>query len=332
MPASENGAASFSVDPDYLPVMEFLPRLDLSDARTARALVRSMGAADPLASVPAGVVVDRRTAPAADGSEIELVVFRPEHHSKNPLPGIVYFHGGGFVFGDANTDVRVPSALAADLEAVVVSVNYRLAPEWPFPTPFQDCFDALRWIAGKNDLGIDGAGIVLAGISAGAGLAAAVALKARDVGGPTVCFQALDSPVLDDRLLTGSATEYTQSPLWTRQNAIDSWGHYLGSHTDRDRTSQYAAPARASNLAELPPAYIAVSSFDPLRDEGIDYALRLTQAGVPTEVQLFPGTFHGSSGVFPQAPISQRINAEYTAAIRRALASRTESDKYVVSL
>ncbi|MGY0500331.1 alpha/beta hydrolase [Nocardia sp. FBN12] len=316
---------SYPVDPEYLPMLGFLPRLDVSDAEAARALVRSMSAEDPMAAVPADISVERRTAPAADGSDIEVVVFRPERRIEQPLPGIAYFHGGGFVFGDAGTDVRVPSALAADLGAVVVSVNYRLAPEYPFPTAFNDCFAALTWLAGDNDLGIDPARIVVAGISAGAGLAAAVALAAREIGGPALCFQALDSPVLDDRLLTASATEYTDSPLWNRQNSIDSWCHYLGVDADRHRTSHYAAPARARDLAGLPPTYIAVSSFDPLRDEGIDYAQRLTRAGVPTELQLFPGTFHGSSGVFPQAAISRRINAEYTAAIRRALNSSATS-------
>jgi len=311
----------YAVDPEYLPLMGFIPRLDVSDAAAARALIRSMGAQDPMAAVPAGVVVDRRTAQAADGSDIELVVFRPESRGERPLPGIAYFHGGGFVFGDAGTDVRVPSALAAELGAVVVSVNYRLAPEFPFPTPFNDCYDALTWIAGDNDLGIDPARIVVAGISAGAGLAAAVTLKTRDIGGPAVCFQALDSPVLDDRLLTASVTEYTDSPLWNRQNSIDSWHHYLGVDADRTRTSEYAAPARARDLAGLPPAYIAVTAFDPLRDEGVEYAQRLTRAGVPTELQLYPGTFHGSSGVFPQTAISRRITADYTAAIRRALKS-----------
>jgi len=310
---------SHAVDPEYLPMMGFLPQLDVADAEKARAVILSMRTEDPMSAVPAGVRVDRRTAPATDGSAIDLVVFGPEHRTAQPLPCVVYFHGGGFVFGDAATDVRVPSALAADLGAVVVSVNYRLAPEHPFPTPFDDAFDALTWVAGDNDLGIDTTRIVVAGISAGAGLAAAVALKARDAGGPAVIFQALDSPVLDDRLLTTSATEYTDSPLWNRQNGIDSWNHYLGADADRSTTSEYAAPARATDLSGLPPAYIAVTSFDPLRDEGIDYARRLTHAGVPTELQLYPGTFHGSSGVFPQAAISKRINADYTAAIRRAL-------------
>ncbi|GAB2466986.1 alpha/beta hydrolase [Streptomyces chlorus] len=308
------------VDPDYLPMTGFLPRLELSDVAAARAVIRSMGAEDPMAAVPEGVAVEIRQASARDGSEIEVVVFRPAHRPAQPPAVVAYFHGGGFVFGDARTDVRVPSALAADLDAVVVSVNYRLAPEFPFPTPFDDCFDALAWIAGDNDLGIDPTRIVVAGISAGAGLAAAVALRARDAGGPAVCFQALDSPVLDDRLRTVSATEYTDSLLWNRPNAADSWHHYLGTNADLSRTSEYAAPARARDLAGLPPAYITVSSFDPLRDEGIEYAQRLTDAGVPTELHLYPGTFHGSAGAFPQAAISQRVNADYTAAIRRALA------------
>lgn len=311
----------YAVDPAYRPMMGFLPQLDVADAEKARAVIRSMKTEDPMAAVPPGVVVHHRTAPGTDGSGIELVVFEPETLTAQPLPCVVYFHGGGFVFGDATTDVRVPSALAANLGAVVVSVNYRLAPEHPFPAPFDDAFDALTWIAGDNDLGIDPTRIVLAGISAGAGLAAAVALKARDAGGPAVIFQALDSPVLDDRLLTTSATEYTDSPLWNRQNGIDSWRHYLGADAERSTTSEYAAPARAADLRGLPPTYIAVTSFDPLRDEGINYAQRLTQAGVATELHLYPGTFHGSSGVFPQAAISQRIDADYTAAIRRALSS-----------
>ena len=311
----------YAVDPEYRPMMGFLPELDVADAEKARAIIRSMKTEDPMAAVPAGVGVRHRTASATDGSDLGLVVFEPEGRTAQPLPCVVYFHGGGFVFGDATTDVRVPAALAASLDAVVVSVNYRLAPEHPFPTPFDDAFDALTWVAGDNDLGIDPARIVLAGISAGAGLAAAVALKARDTGGPAVIFQALDSPVLDDRLFTTSATEYTDSPLWNRQNGIDSWHHYLGADADRSTTSAYAAPARATDLSGLPPAYIAVTSFDPLRDEGIDYAQRLTQAGVATELHLYPGTFHGSSGVFPQAAISQRIDADYVAAIRRALTS-----------
>ena len=312
---------SVAVDPEYLPMMGALPRLDLSDPEATRALIRSMGAADPMTAVPVGVSVQRRMIATADGSAVELVVFRPDGSSGRPLPAIAYFHGGGFVFGDAGTDVRVPSALAADLGAIVVSVNYRLAPEHPFPTPFDDCFTAVNWLAGDNDLGTDSSGIVVAGISAGAGMAAAVALKARETGSAAIRFQALDSPVLDDRLHTTSATEFTDSPLWNRQNAIDSWRHYLGTDADRARTSEYAAPARAQDLSGLPPAYIAVSSFDPLRDEGICYAQRLTQAGVYTELQLYPGTFHGSSGVFPQTAISRRINADFTAAIRRALHS-----------
>lgn len=312
---------SYAVDPEYRPMMGFVPTLDISDVDATRALIRSTATDDPMAAVPAGVVVDRRNVRAADGADIELVIFTPEHRSEPKPPCIVYFHGGGFVFGDAGIDVRTPSALASDLGVIVVSVNYRLAPEFPFPVPFDDCYTALTWIAGDNDLGIDPTRLVVAGISAGAGLAAAVALRARDHGGPTIRFQALDSPVLDDRLRTLSATEYTDSPLWTRQNAIDSWNHYLGATADRSRIPEYAAPARAHDLTGLPPAYVAVASFDPLRDEGIDYSRRLTQAGVPTELRLYPGTFHGSSGLFPQTEISQRIDADYTTALRRALDS-----------
>lgn len=308
-----------AVDPDLRPALEFVPRLDLSDVAATRELLRSLNPGDPMDLVPETVTVDRRTAPAGDGTEIGLVVFTPAASAAETRPGVVFFHGGGFVLGDAATDVRTPSRLAAELGAVVVSVNYRLAPEWPFPTPFDDCFDALRWTAGSStELGIDPDRIAVAGTSAGAGLAAAVALKARNIGGPSIRFQALDSPVLDDRLSTTSATEYTDTPMWTRQNAIDSWNHYLGPDADRAATPEYAAPARATDLAGLPAAFLSVAAFDPLRDEGIDYARRLTQAAVPTELHLTPGTFHGSSGLVPQAGVSARTTSAYIDALRRA--------------
>lgn len=311
---------AYAFDPEYQPLLTYLPALDVTDVAAARALIASMGIEDPMSLVPAGVSVSHRSAASPDGPDVEVVVFEPADRAPGPIPAIAYFHGGGFVFGDANTDVRTPAALAAELGVIVASVNYRLAPECPFPAPLDDCLAAVTWLADDNGLDVDRDRIAVAGISAGAGLAASVALKARDIGGPAIVFQALDSPVLDDRLSTASMTEYVDTPLWSLTNAVESWKHYLGADADRDATSPYAAPARAADLSDLPPAYISVSAYDPLRDEGIDYARRLLHAGVPTELHLYPGTFHGSAGVFPGTEISRRVNGDYTAALRRALA------------
>ena len=310
---------TYAVDPEFRHLMKHVPVLDLADAVTTRERLRAQVAGDPMSVVPAGVEVSDHRIAVRDGADVDVVIFRQAESSGRALPVVLYFHGGGFVLGDARTDVRVPSGLAADLDAVVVSVNYRLAPEHPFPAAFDDGYAALEWIASTADPGFDPSRLVVAGTSAGAGLAAAVALKARDLGGPAILFQALDSPVVDDRLVTDSSTRYTDTPMWTSQNAVDSWNHYLGRGTDRGALSYYAAPARAQDFSGLPPAYIAVTSFDPLRDEGIDYARALLGAGVPTELHLSPGTFHGATSLFPQAEISQRVNAAFTSAIRRVL-------------
>jgi acetyl esterase/lipase len=209
--------------------------------------------------------------------------------------------------------------VAADLDAVVVSVDYRLAPEHPFPAGIEDCYAALCWTAGQaSALGIDPARIALAGQSAGGGLAAGTALMARDRGYPAPCFQLLEIPELDDRLDTPSMLAFQDTPLWNRPNAEWSWRHYLGpGHVGEP--SPYAAPARAKDLAGLPPAYVSTMEFDPLRDEGILYALKLMQAGVPVELHSYPGTFHGS-GLLPGAAVSKRSAREALDALRRALA------------
>jgi acetyl esterase/lipase len=164
---------------------------------------------------------------------------------------------------------------------------------------------------------VDPARIAVAGQSAGGGLAAATALLARDRGGPALRFQLLEIPELDDRLDTPSMRAFTDTPLWNRPNAEWSWRHYLGPDHVAE-TSAYAAPARARDLAGLPPAYVSTMEFDPLRDEGITYALRLLQAGVQVELHSHPGTFHGSA-LIAGAEVSQRGAREVVEALRRAL-------------
>jgi acetyl esterase/lipase len=204
-----------------------------------------------------------------------------------------------------------------DTGAVVVSVEYRLAPEHPFPAGLHDCFAALTFVADAAlELGVDQERIAIVGTSAGGGLSAATALMARDRGGPALCFQMLHIPELDDRLETHSMQTFVDSPIWNRPLAVQSWQAYLGA--DANEVSPYAAPARAEDLAGLPPAYISTAENDPLRDEGILYALRLLQAGVSVELHQFPGTFHGSALV-TTAEISKRAQRESATVLRRAL-------------
>jgi acetyl esterase/lipase len=228
-------------------------------------------------------------------------------------------HGGGFIIGSVEAEHASAAMTAIQTGAVVVSVEYRLAPEHPFPSGLHDCYSALAFLAGAADeLGVDAARVALLGASAGGGLAAATALLARDLGGPNLCFQMLHIPELDDRLETPSMHAFVDSPLWNRPLAVLSWEAYLGAGADRTAVSPYAAPARATDLAGLPPAYISTAENDPLRDEGILYGLGLLQAGVSVELHQFPGTFHGSALV-ASAAITQRAQRESVTALRRAL-------------
>jgi acetyl esterase/lipase len=233
----------------------------------------------------------------------------------------LYIHGGGFVIGDLESEHGMCLALSRELGIVVVSVDYRLAPETPYPGALEDCYSTLQWISDNaGQLHIDAKRLGIFGQSAGGGLSAATALLSRDRQGPPLCFQYLGIPELDDRLDTPSMQGFVDTPMWNRPNAELSWEFYLGQGYQRgaDTVPHHAAPARCENLSGLPPAYISTMEFDPLRDEGVLYALRLMQAGVATELHSFPVTLHGSS-LFATAQVSQRESAEMMAVLRRGL-------------
>ena len=183
----------------------------------------------------------------------------------------------------------------------MISVDYRLAPENPFPAGVEDCFAAIEW-AGRNhaELGIDADRVAVGGSSAGGALAAAVALMARDRGGPRLCYQLLVYPVLDNRLNTPSMLGFTHTPVFARRTAEAMWRHYLGDQISD--TSPYAAPARAKTLSGLPPAYVEACALDPLRDENIAYATRLLEAGIATELHVYHGVPHGFDQFYLGAP------------------------------
>lgn len=267
-----------------------------------------------------GVRIEDREIPGRDGDPaIPIRIYLPEQRSAPA--GVYSVHGGGFVAGDLETEHGTNVILARELGVAVVSVDYRLAPETPFPGGLEDVYAGLVWAAeNAHELGIDPQRIAIHGTSAGGGLCAALALLARDRGGPHIAFQFLSVPELDDRLATASMTDFTDTPLWNRPRAILSWDCYLGAgRAGTDDVPIYAAPARATDLTGLPPAYVSVMHFDPLRDEGVAYALAMLAAGISVELHLFPGTFHGSM-LIQDAAISKREEAEKIAVLRQALA------------
>lgn len=297
------------MDPELEAFIPLFPRADLTDPIAERKKYAGLATAVPAPDI-AGMEVEDRVVPA--DPDVPVRIYRP-----NEAQGaIVWLHGGGFVMGDLDTEHPWAARVAGGSGAVVISVGYRLAPEHRFPAALDDAYAVLTWAAEHAaELGIDPERIAVGGHSAGAGLAAAMALRARDQQGPAIRFQLLHQPGLDDRQDTWSARNFTDTPWLNRDKLATSWRHYLGSTP----ATPYAAPARAGDLSGLPPAYIAAAEFDPNRDEQIGYALRLLQAGVPVELHQWPGTFHGSQAIL-SAEVSQRQIAELGAALRRALA------------
>ncbi|GAA4104384.1 alpha/beta hydrolase [Actinomadura miaoliensis] len=297
------------MDPELEAFIPFLPQLDLTDPVNARKGFTELAAARP-APDTSNLEIEDRTVPAEP--DVAVRIYRP-HGAQG---AVVWLHGGGIIFGDLDTEHPWAARLADGSGAVVISVDYRRAPENRFPAALDDAYAVLTWAAEHAaELGVDPGRIAVGGHSAGAGLAAAVALRARDEQGPPIRFQLLNEPGLDDRQETWSARNFTDTPWHDRDKITAAWRHYLGSAP----ATPYAAPARAADLSGLPPAYIATAEFDPVRDEGIDYALRLLQAGVSVELHQWPGTFHGSQAIL-SAEVSQRQIAALGDALRRGLA------------
>lgn len=312
----------YAFDPDFLPHLAAIPTVgDYSTAEKIQAM-RAMRA--EAAQVPPhrkDVRLEDRRVPATGARpEVPLRIYTPTAASRGARPCVYEIHGGGFMFGTLDMMDSWCEAIAAALDAVVVSVDYRLAPEHPFPAGIDDCHAGLAWtVEHARELGIDPARVAIAGQSAGGGLAAGLALMARDKGGPAICYQLLEIPELDDRLDTPSMLAFQDTPFWNRPNAVWSWKHYLGPN-HRGEPSIYAAPARATvkQLAGLPPAYVSTMEFDPLRDEGIRYAAAMLEAGVSVELHNYAGTFHGSAFV-PSAEPSRRNAEEIVTILRKRL-------------
>ena len=242
----------------------------------------------------AGVIIHDRKIPVGNmQEEVRVRIYSP-FISQAPLPVFLWMHGGGMLGGTPEQDDGQMKQIVAEGGMIVVSVDYRVAPEYPFPIPLQDCYDALIWVANHpTELNADVHRIAIGGASGGGGLAAALALKVKKEGGPRLLHQSLTYPMLDDRNQTASSHEIIALGLWDRAYNLYAWEAYLGTPQQRKKVPVPASPARVRDLTGLPPAFIAVGALDLFRDEDIIYAKRLMEAGISVELHFYAGAVHG---------------------------------------
>ena len=312
------------LDPELRVAVEKLPTdrpMDLNEIPVARVKMKKMVTA-MLANLPAveGATSQDHFVPGSQGDPaVRVRVYRPSDQPSK-LPALYWIHGGGYVMGDIEQDDRLMKQMVKRIGCVTVSVDYRLAPEHPFPAPVEDCYAGLKWLFRHADeLGVEPSRIAIGGASGGGGLAAGLALLTRDRGEVQVAFQLLIYPMIDDRNVTPASYAITDSRMWNRQSNLLGWKAYLGRDGGGADVSPYAAAARATDLTNLPPAYIPVGALDLFVDENIQYAQRLIQAGVPTELHVYPGAFHGFDIFAPSAMVSKQFKADRDGALKRAL-------------
>ena len=277
-------------------------------------------------TLPAGVVA--RMIPGPPGGPDVSIFIAGGSDGGRLRPAILYTHGGGYISGSTASSWPKFSGLqkiAREHDCLVVSVDYRLAPEAPFPGALEDSYAALKWLhANANSLGADPKRIAIMGESAGGGLAATLTIAARDRGEVPIIFQLLIYPMLDDR--TGSTKDPAPQIgrfIWSRQSNRFGWSSLLGVPAGSPNVPRGSVPARVTDLRGLPPTYIGVGSVDLFVDEDIEYARRLVDAGVPTELYVAPGAYHGFFFLAPDAVVSKRFTASYNAALARAFVAAT---------
>jgi acetyl esterase/lipase len=317
------------IDPQLLAALpEILAASPRPVTRDNLAAVREIGAGKALTDEQlrrdGSIDLERRRIPGPDGaSDLDVLILRPAG-AAGDRPCVYYIHGGGLVAGDERSDMSVVGDWVQQLGVVVVSVRYRLAPEHPYPAPGDDCAAGLRWTAAHRD-GLGGCGpLVVAGTSAGAGLAAATVLRARDQGGPAVDGQLLMCPMLDDRTVPAPEERPGPYDTWSRASNLTGWSALLGGTRGTDAVSPYAAPARAGDLSGLPPTFVDVGSLDPFRNEDVDYARRIWAAGGDAELHVWTGGYHGFDVLVADADVSAAARAARIGWLRR-LFSRSQA-------
>lgn len=308
------------IDAELLPALEFFQSLplELEGLRAFREMFRDM-APPPESYMRDDVTVQRRLVPGPAGApDVPVLVYRPAG-ANEPMPALLHIHGGGYLFGALEAPSPANVATAADLQCLVVSVDYRLAPETCAPGSVEDCYAALAWLyRNAASLGVDPTRVAVAGESAGGGLAAALTHMARDRDEYPICFQMLIYPMLDDRTCVRSGgNPHVGEFVWRPEYNYFGWRSLLGCEPGSETVPPYSVPARREDLSGLPPAYIYVGALDLFLEENMDYARRLLNAGVPTELHIFPGAYHGFEMAVGSA-LAQRAEAERRAVLSRA--------------
>ncbi|MCI3134966.1 alpha/beta hydrolase [Phenylobacterium aquaticum] len=308
------------VDPQLLPLLDSIPPFDLSEAVLPMMRARPARFAPAEADLAATEMVVRYVPGPAGAPDVGVVIYRPKA-VKDRLPCIFHIHGGGYVTGSASANEAVHRSMTAELGCCIISVEYRLAPETRFPGAVEDCYVALSWVfANAAELGVDPARVGIMGESAGGGLAASLALLVRDRAEYRLAFQHLIYPMIDDRTcVTADPHPHVGEFVWTPQANHFGWSCLLGFEPGGEGVSPYAAAARAKDVAGLPPTYIATGSLDLFLEEDLAYAQRLIRAGVPVELHVYPGAFHGFQWA-PEAEVSRIAARDARAALAKAMA------------
>lgn len=310
------------VAPELRAALEFFPDLDFSQGMDAFRQPFDPAMRPPLPPELEAIMPVERFIPGGDGNpDVRVLHYAPLGASERPRPAVLHMHGGGYVLGSPELNDASNRALVLAHDCVVVSVDYRLAPETVWPGALNDNYAALCWLAeNAAELGIDPARIAIAGESAGGGHAAALALHARNRGGPAICFQMLDAPMLDDRTGTGADPHpHTGHFVWTPEKNRFGWGALLGHEPGADEVDETAAPARAADLAGMPPTFILVGALDLFLEEDMEFTRRLSRAGVPVELHVIAGAYHGF-GMAQQAPQCMQAAMLRRDALARAFA------------
>ncbi len=303
------------VHPELIPIMDGLPIVDLHKREIPEGFELPVIESSPLVKTTSRMI-------QGPDSELLMKIYEPVDRTEAPLPALLWIHGGGYILGHPDVDDPLCEQFVLRANCVVASIDYRLAPEHPYPAALEDCYAGLQWMADSaEEWNIDMARLAIGGASAGGGLTAALALLARDRGGPKLLFQMPLYPMIDDRNLTPSSFEIHRENfprVWNREMNKLAWSMYLGAAAN-DEIPPYAAAARARDLTGLPPTYTCVGVLDPFRDETIDYVTRLAQADVPVEFHLYPGCYHGFDGIYSDTVVGARARNEYIDAMARAL-------------
>ncbi|GCE08531.1 alpha/beta hydrolase [Dictyobacter aurantiacus] len=306
------------VDPELVALLDLIPATAPSAENLGQ--IRAMSPRPPVNLAQSSTLsVSERFIPGPAGAPDVRVLFYRPISAQGPLPALLWIHGGGYIMGSADAEDSLVTSMVSAIGCAAVSVDYRLAPETPYPGPVEDCYAALKWLSTHGDeLGIDSKRIAVGGSSAGGGLAAALALLARDRGEVSLLFQLLMAPMIDDRTSTlAEPHPYTGEFIWTRQANRFGWTSLLGQEPGGPDVSPYAAAARAENLEGLPATFINVGSIDLFVDEDVEYARRLMRAGVPVELHVYPGAYHGFRMV-ASAQVTETSARDQLAALKRA--------------